>query len=142
MTYTNNSNISIARARAPADAILIRRSAVDKLEEDVVARLVRWRLREDDDDEDDGAEGVPPDGDVIEVVEDVDAEGVDEALGDEDGGVDAFSLSSDSLRVFSSKGRTDSRIRIWYERRLEGAHRRDEVRAAEADTGCDGHLAE
>ena len=142
MTYTNNSNISIARARAPADAILIRRSAVDKLEEDVVARLVRWRLREDDDDEDDGAEGVPPDGDVIEVVEDVDAEGVDEALGDEDGGVDAFSLSSDSLRVFSSKGRTDSRIRIWYERRLEGAHRRDEVRAAEADTSCDGHLAE
>ena len=90
MTYTNNSNISIARARAPADAILIRRSAVDKLEEDVVARLVRWRLREDDDDEDDGAEGVPPDGDVIEVVEDVDAEGVDEALGDEDGGVDAL----------------------------------------------------
>ena len=85
---------------------------------------------------------MPPDGDIIEVVEDVDAEGVDEALGDEDGGVDAFSFSSDSLRGFSSKGRTDSRIRIWYERRLEGAHRRDEVRAAEADTSCDGHLAE
>ena len=142
MTYADNSNIRIACARAPADAVLIRRSAIDKLEEDVVARLVRWRLREDDDDEDDGAEGVPPDGDVIEVVEDVDAEGVDEALGDEDGGVDAFSFLSDSLRVFSSKGRTDSRICIWYERRLEGAHRRDEVRAAEADTGCDGHLAE
>lgn len=78
---------ALAPARVPIDA----RAIID-IAKDERRRLVLRRLREDRDRQRRHTRRVQDDGHVIEVLEDADAKGVDEAVGDEHGGVDADGL--------------------------------------------------
>lgn len=81
----DDDNIRRARALAPSNSVDAR--VVDKGLEHELCRLVARRRREDGDDDRRGPDGVPPDGDVVDVLEQVHAERVDEPLADEHPGV-------------------------------------------------------
>ena len=110
---TNDDDVRVARALAPADAVDTR--VVDERREDELGGLVRRGGREDGDDHGGRPDGVPPDRDIVDVLEEVHAERVDEALADEDARVDA-----------------DCDARFWDEGGPEGRERRDEIGCREA----------
>lgn len=83
-------------------------------------------LGEDGDGQRGDAGRVQDDGHVVEVLEHADAEGVDEAVRDQDGGVDADGL-----------GRRGHVVAV-----LDRRGRGDEVREPERDARGHGHLAE
>lgn len=60
--------------------------------EDEFGALVSWGFGKDGDGNCCYACGMESDGDVVEVFEDVNTEGVDNAMGDQDGGVDSNCL--------------------------------------------------
>lgn len=62
---------------------------VNKLFEDPARTLMRGRFGEDGDNNRRRSNGVPPDGDVVQVVQDFDAKRVCKALGEEYGCIDA-----------------------------------------------------
>ena len=83
---------------------------------------MRGRFGDDGDGEGGDAQAVKDDGSVVEVFEDLDTKGVDEAVGDEDCGVDADDLGGAGCVAGFDGG--------------EGAN---EAGAAEGDAGGNGH---
>ena len=81
----------VCRTCALAPAWPINACAVDERLEDEVPSLVRRRGSEERNDERDCPNRMPPYRDIVQVPQQVHAEGVDESLGDENCGVDAYS---------------------------------------------------
>lgn len=109
---TDDHDIRRARALAPADTVDA--GVVDELLEHKLGRLVRGRRGEHRDNERSRAHRVPPDRDVVDVLEQVHAERVDEALRDEHRGVDAGGDAwlGDEVRVERGQGRDEVRATI------------------------------
>ena len=76
---------TFAPSRSSVDA-----GVVDEVLEDELGGLVRRRRSEDCYHQRCCADGVPPDRDVVDVLEEVDAEGVHEALADQHACVDGY----------------------------------------------------
>jgi hypothetical protein len=90
--YTNNRNIGLARPLAPADAVDA--GSVDKLCENKRSALMMRRLRadsarckwlisessdlrKDGDDQSSGPNGMPPDGHVVDVLQEMNTKSID-----------------------------------------------------------------
>jgi hypothetical protein len=86
-TYPNDHDIPMSCSISPPNPINPR--PVNKLFEDPARTLVRGRFSENRDNNCCRSNGVPPDGDIVQVVQDFDTERVCEALGEEYGCVNA-----------------------------------------------------
>lgn len=87
LRHEDTDDHDIRRTRTLAPAHTVDAGVVDELLEHELARLMRGRRSEHRDNERSRPDRMPPDRDVVDVLEQVDAEGVDEALRDEHRGV-------------------------------------------------------
>lgn len=82
----DDHDVRRARALAPAHAVDAR--VIYEGLEDKLGGLVLRRRGEDGYDDSGRPNGVPPDGDVVDVLQEMHTEGVDESLADEYSGID------------------------------------------------------
>ena len=87
-THPNNHNIRMTRSLSPPDSPINPRS-IQELPKHEARRLPLWRFRQNCNNQRRRSEGVPPYGNVVQVVQNRDSECVCETLGEEHGCVDA-----------------------------------------------------
>ncbi len=85
-TPPDNHHIRTTRSRTPTHTS-VRTSPINKSLENKLRALMRRRFGKNSNYEGERPNSMPPNGNVVEIVEEVDTEGVDEALSCEYGGV-------------------------------------------------------